>query len=119
MQTVLNNLPEKQTIHSLSNDKKCQPDPNCVPPIIAKIVVKKYLNPDATLYTQLRIVSATRFEKMPWQQAFPGNGLKCPRAFSASKQIHLIPGRTVVIPCNTHATLKGHNGPLEKMLDAL
>ena len=34
-------------------------------------IVKKRLNLDASLYTLLQILSVTRFEKMPLQQAFP------------------------------------------------
>lgn len=37
-------------------------------------IVKKRLNLDASLYTLLQIMSVTLFEKMPLQQAFPGNG---------------------------------------------
>jgi IS4 transposase len=36
-------------------------------------IVKKKLQLDASLYTLLQILSATLFEKMPLQQAFPGN----------------------------------------------
>ena len=36
-------------------------------------IVKKRLNLDASLYTLLQILSVTLFEKMPLQQAFPGN----------------------------------------------
>lgn len=36
-------------------------------------LVKKRLTLDAPLYTLLQILSLTRFEKMPLQQAFPGN----------------------------------------------
>jgi hypothetical protein len=36
-------------------------------------IVKKRLNLDASLYTLLQILSVTLFEKMPMQQAFPGN----------------------------------------------
>lgn len=35
---------------------------------------KKKLQLDASLYTLLQIMSVTLFEKMPLQQAFPGNG---------------------------------------------
>ena len=38
-----------------------------------KAIVKKRLNLDASLYTLLQILSVTLFEKMPLQQAFPGN----------------------------------------------
>jgi hypothetical protein len=41
-------------------------------------IVKKRLNLDASLYTLLQIVSVTLFEKMPLQQAFPGNDYKIP-----------------------------------------
>ena len=41
-------------------------------------IVKKRLNLDASLYTLLQILSVTLFEKMPLQQAFPGNGHKIP-----------------------------------------
>ena len=34
-------------------------------------IVKKRLDLDASLYTLLQILSVTRFEKMPLQQAFP------------------------------------------------
>ncbi len=36
-------------------------------------IVKKRLNLEASLYTLLQILSVTVFEKMPIQQAFPGN----------------------------------------------
>ncbi len=36
-------------------------------------IVKKRLHLDASLYTLLQILSVTLFEKMPLQQAFPGN----------------------------------------------
>jgi hypothetical protein len=36
-------------------------------------IVKKRLNLHASLYTLLQILSVTLFEKMPLQQAFPGN----------------------------------------------
>jgi hypothetical protein len=36
-------------------------------------IVKKRLNLDASLYTLLQILSVALFEKMPLQQAFPGN----------------------------------------------
>ena len=36
-------------------------------------IVTKRLNLDASLYTLLKIVSVTLFEKMPMQQAFPGS----------------------------------------------
>ena len=39
-------------------------------------IVKKRLNLDASLYTSLQILSVTLFEKMPLQQAFPGNDYK-------------------------------------------
>ncbi len=39
-------------------------------------IVKKRLNLDASLYTLLQIFSLTLFEKMPLQQAFPGNDYK-------------------------------------------
>ncbi len=39
-------------------------------------IVKKHLNLDASLYTLLQIFSLTLFEKMPIQQAFPGNDYK-------------------------------------------
>ena len=39
-------------------------------------IVKKRLNLDASLYTLLQILSVTLFEKMPLQQAFPGNDYK-------------------------------------------
>ncbi len=41
-------------------------------------IVKKRLNLDASLYTLLQILSVTLFEKMPLQQAFPGNDYKTP-----------------------------------------
>jgi len=41
-------------------------------------IVKKRLNLDASLYTLLQILSVTLFEKMPLQQAFPGNNYKMP-----------------------------------------
>ena len=41
-------------------------------------IVKKRLNLDASLYTLLQILSVTLFEKMPLQQAFPGNDYKLP-----------------------------------------
>jgi len=41
-------------------------------------IVKKRLNLDASLYTLLQILSVTLFEKMPLQQAFPGNDYKIP-----------------------------------------
>jgi hypothetical protein len=40
-------------------------------------IVKKRLNLDASLYTLLQILSVTLFEKMPLQQAFPGDDCKC------------------------------------------
>ena len=36
-------------------------------------IIKKRLNLDASLYTLLQILSVTLFERMPIQQAFPGN----------------------------------------------
>ncbi len=39
-------------------------------------IVKKRVNLDASLYTLLQILSVTLFEKMPLQQAFPGNDYK-------------------------------------------
>jgi IS4 transposase len=39
-------------------------------------IIKKRLNLDASLYTLLQILSLTLFEKMPLQQAFPGNNYK-------------------------------------------
>ena len=36
-------------------------------------IIKKRLNLVASLYTLLQILSVTVFEKMPIQQAFPGN----------------------------------------------
>jgi hypothetical protein len=36
-------------------------------------IIKKKLQPDASLYTLLQILSVTFFEKMPLQQAFPNN----------------------------------------------
>jgi IS4 transposase len=39
-------------------------------------IVKKRLNLDASLYTLLQILSVTLFEKMPLQQAFPGDDYK-------------------------------------------
>jgi hypothetical protein len=39
-------------------------------------IVKKRLNLDASLYTLLQILSLTLFEKMPLQQAFPGDACK-------------------------------------------
>ena len=41
-------------------------------------IVKKRLNLDASLYTLLQILSVTLFEKMPLQQAFPGNDCAIP-----------------------------------------
>jgi len=41
-------------------------------------IVKKRLNLDSSLYTLLQILSVTLFEKMPLQQAFPGNDYKIP-----------------------------------------
>ena len=41
-------------------------------------IVKKRLNLDASLYTLLQILSVTLFEKMPLQQAFPGNDYETP-----------------------------------------
>ena len=41
-------------------------------------IVKKRLNLDASLYTLLQILSVTLFEKMPLQQAFPGNHHEMP-----------------------------------------
>ena len=41
-------------------------------------IVKKRLNLDASLYTLLQIFSLTLFEKMPLQQAFPGDDYKTP-----------------------------------------
>jgi hypothetical protein len=41
-------------------------------------IVKKRLNLDASLYTLLQILSVTLFEKMPLQQAFPGNDYEMP-----------------------------------------
>ena len=42
-------------------------------------IVKKRLNLDASLYTLLQILSVTLFEKMPLQQAFPGNDSRSDR----------------------------------------
>ena len=39
-------------------------------------IIKRRLNLDASLYTLLQILSVTLFEKMPLQQAFPGNDYK-------------------------------------------
>jgi len=36
-------------------------------------IVKKRLGIDASLYTLLQVLSVTLFEKIPLQQAFPGN----------------------------------------------
>jgi IS4 transposase len=36
-------------------------------------IVKKRLGIDASLYTLLQVLSVTLFEKMPLQQAFPGD----------------------------------------------
>jgi transposase len=41
-------------------------------------IVKKRLNLDASLYTLLQILSVTRFERMPIQQAFPGDANRTP-----------------------------------------
>ena len=41
-------------------------------------IVKKRLNLDTSLYTLLQILSVTLFEKMPLQQAFPGNNYAIP-----------------------------------------
>ena len=41
-------------------------------------IVKKRLNLNASLYTLLQILSVTLFEKMPLQQAFPGNDYETP-----------------------------------------
>ena len=41
-------------------------------------IVKKRLNLDTSLYTLLQILSATLFEKMPLQQAFPDNDYETP-----------------------------------------
>jgi Domain of unknown function (DUF4372)/Transposase DDE domain len=41
-------------------------------------IVRKRLNLDASLYTLLQMLSVTLFEKMPLQQAFPGNDCKMP-----------------------------------------
>ena len=41
-------------------------------------IVKKRLNLDASLYTLLQILSATLFERMPIQQAFPGDANRTP-----------------------------------------
>ena len=39
-------------------------------------IIKRRLNLDASLYTLLQILSVTLFEKMPLQQAFPGDDYK-------------------------------------------
>ena len=39
-------------------------------------IVKKRLNLEASLYTLLQILSVIVFEKMPIQQAFPGQRLE-------------------------------------------
>jgi len=39
-------------------------------------IIRKRLNLDASLYTLLQILSITLFEKMPFQQAFPGSDYK-------------------------------------------
>jgi len=41
-------------------------------------IVKKRLNLDASLYTLLQILSVTLFERMPIQQAFPGDANRTP-----------------------------------------
>jgi hypothetical protein len=51
-------------------------------------IVKKRLNLDASLYTLLQILSVTLFEKMPLQQAFPGNDYKIGTGV-ASNQLNL------------------------------
>jgi hypothetical protein len=43
-------------------------------------IVKKRLKLEASLYTLLQILSVTLFEKMPLQQAFPGNGYETPES---------------------------------------
>ncbi|MHB1292885.1 MAG: IS4 family transposase [Sulfuricella sp.] len=48
-------------------------------------IVKKRLNLDASLYTLLQILSVTLFEKMPFQQAFPGNDYKIPDGVPCSQ----------------------------------
>ena len=39
-------------------------------------IVRKKLNLDVSLYTLLQVLSLTLFEKMPLQQAFPGDRYK-------------------------------------------
>ncbi len=51
-------------------------------------IVKKRLNLDASLYTLLQIFSLTLFEKMPIQQAFPGNDYKSDNSI-LSNQLNL------------------------------
>ena len=51
-------------------------------------IVKKRLDLDASLYTLLQILSVTLFEKMPLQQAFPGDDYKVP-AGVPSNQLNL------------------------------
>jgi len=51
-------------------------------------IVKKRLNLDASLYTLLQILSVTLFEKMPIQQAFPGDANRTAES-SACNQLNL------------------------------
>ena len=51
-------------------------------------IVKKRLNLDASLYTLLQILSVTLFERMPIQQAFPGDANKSTQG-AACNQLNL------------------------------
>ncbi len=51
-------------------------------------IVKKRLNLDASLYTSLQIFSVTLFERMPIQQAFPGDANKTTQG-AACNQLNL------------------------------
>ena len=51
-------------------------------------IVRKKLNIDASLYTLLQVLSLTLFEKMPLQQAFPGNDYTSDNG-SISNQLNL------------------------------
>jgi hypothetical protein len=52
-------------------------------------IVRKKLNLDFSLYTLLQVLSLTLFEKMPLQQAFPGNGYSS-GAHQACSQLNLL-----------------------------
>ena len=51
-------------------------------------IIRKKLNIDASLYTLLQVLSLTLFEKMPLQQAFPGDDYTSDNG-SISNQLNL------------------------------